>query len=112
MVLKATPTKLIFYQENTQAIELFGLQDALTLAYLNAATLTATLVDDDGNQVPECIAVPLTYQPGTNGNYVGVFGDLNFLPPLGTGYTLIIEGNQQTSYIHLELLVEVQARQS
>lgn len=112
MTLSATPAKLILYAGNTQAIELNGLQDALSLDYLNAATITATLVDDQGNQVPGCVNISLAYQASTNGNYVGTFGDTNFQPVDGTGYTLIITGSQDGGYIQLNMLVEVQNRQS
>lgn len=110
MPLFATPSKIILYQSNTQVLQITGLQDALSGNYLNAATITATLEDDQGNAIAECIAIPFTYIPLSNGNYQAVFGDQNFQPPIGTGYTLIVDGNQGGGYIHLELLVEIQPR--
>ena len=112
MALSATPAKIILFPGNTQVIELLGLQDAIALTYLNAATINATLLDDQGNEVPGCEDILFTYQPGTNGNYNATFGNISFNPVVGTGYTLVIDGNQSGGYIHLELLVEVQARQS
>jgi hypothetical protein len=102
----------VLYQGNTQAMSVFGLQDAISSTYLNSATLTATLVDQNGIQISECIDVPLNYVAGSNGNYEGSFGDANFVPPVGTGYTLIIDGSQNGSTIHLELLVEIKVRNS
>lgn len=111
MALSATPSKLIFFQENTQAVNILGLQDALTGNFLNAATVSITLQDGDGNQVTGCISVPLNYIVGSNGNYTGSFGDSNFTPDIGTGYTLVVEGNQSGNYVHVEMLVEIKARQ-
>lgn len=111
MALSATPTKLMFYAGNTQAIEIFGLQDALTSLFLNTATITATLQDDNGNPVSGCTNVTLSYVAGSNGNYTGVFGDVNFQPAVGTSYTLVIDGSQSGSFIHLEMLVEIRSRQ-
>lgn len=110
MTLSATPSKILMYSGNTQAIEVQGLQDAISLSYLDAATVTATLVDDDGNQILGCIGVTLNYQAGTNGNYTGIFGDVNFQPPEGTGYTLLVDANESGSYGHWDFLVEIVAR--
>jgi hypothetical protein len=112
MTVSATPSKFILYQSNTQVLQVVGLQDNLTGNYLNAATVVGTLQDQNGNNITECTNITFAYVAASNGNYNGVFGDVNFLPPVGTGYTLLIDGNQSGSYIHLELMVEIQARQS
>ena len=113
MVVMATPLKLIFFQGNTQVITILGLQDSITGAFLNSATLLATLIDEYNNQVVGCIGVSLAYVVGSSGNYQGVFGDASFIPDVGTGYTLVITGSQTSPAvsIRLELLVEVKARQ-
>jgi hypothetical protein len=113
MPLEATPSKMYVYPGNTQMITVEGLQDLSqlpALVFLNAASLTATLVDDDGNQIQGCIGIPLTYVLGSNGNYIGTFGDNTFQPGIGTGYTLIVEGSQSGGWIHEELIVEVKPR--
>jgi hypothetical protein len=112
MTVLATPSKFIMYQGNTQVIQLLGLQDFLTQNYMNAATVTGTLQDDQGNNIAECVDIPFSYVLGSNGNYNGVFGDQNFVPMIGTGYTLIVDAVQNNSYGHWEFLVEIQARQS
>lgn len=113
MPLFATQSKFLMYPGNTQIIQLIGLQDLVSGSYLNAATITATLVDDNGNVVSsELNQVNFTYVTASNGNYNCVFGDPNFQPAVGTSYQLIIDGNQGSSYLHLELLVEMVARQS
>jgi hypothetical protein len=106
----ATRPKIIFFQGNTQDIQAFGIQDVDTGLFWNSAIITATLIDDEGNQIPECTAVTLVYQSGSNGNYTGTFGDINFQPPIGTGYSLIIDGDQGASHIHLEIPVEIRLR--
>jgi hypothetical protein len=111
MTVSATPSKFILYQSNTQVLQITGLQDFISQSYLNAATIVGTLTDPNGIEVSECVEVPFQYVAASNGNYNAIFGDDNFLPPVGTGYTLIIDGNQNAEYIHLELLVEIQARQ-
>lgn len=112
MTVFATPSKFILYQGNTQVIQLIGLQDFISGNFLNAATIVGTLQDENGTDIPECTNITFTYVTASNGNYNGIFGDNNFNPAIGTGYTLVIDGNQGGSYIHLELLVEIQARQA
>ena len=111
MVILATPSKIVINPGNTQVLRIFGLQDNVTGNFLNAATIEASLQDDQGNTIIGFDEIPFTYVPASNGDYDGVFGDQNFIPDIGTGYTLIIDGNQGGSYIHLELLVEIQPRQ-
>jgi len=41
----------VAYVENTNEITLTGLQDEITNTYLNFATVTVTVVDNDGNPV-------------------------------------------------------------
>src|SRR5580692_455124 len=103
MSVLATPSKFILYAGNTQVLQILGLQDYLSQTYLNSAAITGTLQDDQGNDVPECTDIAFTYVPGSNGDYNGVFGDQNFQPAIGTGYTLLIDGNENGEYIHLEL---------
>lgn len=55
---------------NDYAVRLTGLRNALTAAYLNAATVTAQLYDAGGAAVGD--PVTLTYTPASNGDYAGV----------------------------------------
>lgn len=111
MTVFATPSKFVMWQGNTQVIQLVGLQDYLTQNYMNSAVVTGTLQDDQGNNIVECVEVAFAYVVGSNGNYNGVFGDENFIPPIGTGYTLLIDAVENNSYGHWEFLVEILARQ-
>ena len=113
MVLSGTPPKIILYQYNTNAVKISGLQDAISGNFVNNATIQATLVDDNGTPQTGCIEVALTYVSESNGDYIGTFGDSSFASPIGTGYTLVIDGNVNGSapFIHEEMLVEVRVRQ-
>lgn len=105
----AVPAKLVLYQDNTQQIRVFGLQDQTTGSFITTATMTATLIDKDRNQVAGLIAIPLTFQPGSNGNYFGLVGP-DFSPTVGTDYTLVLEGDNGGSHLHIEILAEVAVR--
>ena len=113
MSLSSTISKQIFVQGNSQAVTLEGLQDDITKAFQNGwMNIVMTLIDDEGNPVSGCTQVPMNYTAGSNGEYVGIFGDNNFYPAIGTGYTLLIDGNQSGSYLHVECTVEVKSRTS
>lgn len=113
-MLQATPSKFIMHPGNTELITLENLLDILTNTYLNAATLTATLYDDQGNKVTGCDGITLNYVVSSNGEYKGVCGGATFLPTPGTGYTLIVEGTASGGVgdIHIEYIVEIKARQT
>ncbi len=114
MVVRATPIKLLMFQGNTQVITILGLQDSISGSFLNSASLSGTLYDQNNTQVPGCVNIALAYVTGSSGNYQGVFGDNTFLPAPGTGYTLVIAGSQASPsvFIRLEIIVEVQPRNS
>ena len=109
-VASRTP-RLFVNPGNSQAIKILGLQDIITGDFMNGATLTATLIDASGSNVPGCVGVGMDYVAASNGDYTGVFGDNNFNPPVGTGYTMVVTGNQGAGYIRLEIVAEVKARQ-
>lgn len=109
MVILATARKLYLTQGNTQLVTLKGLQDNGTIppTFLNAATLVGTLYDDLNNPVAGCIGVSFVYITGTSGNYRASFGDANFVPDIGTEYTLIVTGSQGSIAIRREIEVEI-----
>lgn len=107
----ALPAKMTLYQDNTQLVRLFGVQDQQTLAYWGAgATMNGTLFDQAGNPVPGLQNIAFVYQVGSVGNFFGPVGAA-FVPPVGGGYVLIIDGDNGGSHLHLEIQVEIQARQ-
>ncbi len=108
-----TPSKFILYQYNTSVLQILGLQDYVSQSYLDSGvTVVASLVDNNGVPVGELTDVAFTYVAGSNGNYNCIFGDENFAPAIGTGYTLIVDANNNNvSYGHWEFLVEIQQRQ-
>ena len=60
----------ILFHENTMTIELLGLQDADDDSYINNATVTVTITDeDDVDVVGETWPVTMTYVAASNGDY-------------------------------------------
>lgn len=107
----AVPAKLILYQDNTQQIRLYGLQDVSVSppVFITTATITASLEDEDGNPVSNLQAIPLVFQTNSNGNYFGLVTSA-FSAPVATNYKLIIDGDNSGSHLHMEILTEVRAR--
>jgi len=86
----AIPTKVTLFIENDMYVEIDELHDGLDDAsYFNAATVTATLKDRDGDIVPEVNAITLSYVVASNGMYRGPIQE-TFNPTLGGGYKLEI----------------------
>lgn len=110
-ITNATPPRVTLYQDNTQEVQIFGLRDADTQVFLNAASIEATLLDEDRNEVSGLVGIQLVYVPGSNGNYSGVVG-ADFEPPVGSNYTLVIDGDQGASHLHMEITTSVKVRVS
>jgi hypothetical protein len=111
-MLVNTAPKQVIYPGCTQAVRITNMQITTTTPptfWDGSASIQCTLVDSLGNPVAGCIAITFTYVPGSNGDFVAVFGDVNFQPEVGSDYTLIIDGQQDSSTYHAELLVEVRA---
>lgn len=87
------PSVIYLYPRNTQVLEINGLQDITTGLFLDAATVTATLYNNNGVADPVLNGIVLAYVNGTNGNYQGTVPD-TFQPCLGAGYLLQIIANQ------------------
>ena len=112
MTLIATTRKLVLYPGNTQGVQLLGVQDQTTgLFWGNTATIICTLEDDQGVVITGCFEVPFVFQTGSQGNFLATFWDQNFQPVVGNNYTLIIDGSQGSSILHLEVLTEIRQRQ-
>lgn len=63
------------YYKSSNVLELLGLKNAVSGAYLNAATVNAT-VYRDGAAVPgQTWPLVLTYEAASNGNYRGTIED-------------------------------------
>lgn len=66
----------VIYLANDNLLELQGLQNAATAAYVNNATVTATVVDKNGaNVAGQSWPVTLSYVSASNGNYRGTLED-------------------------------------
>lgn len=106
--------KKIFYIKNSQFLEIDGLKDqSVTPAvYMNAATITATLVDSAGVTVPGFTGVTGVYIVASNGTYRFQVDPSVFNPALGGGYVIQITGNQGGKYFYGELPAKVATRQT
>jgi hypothetical protein len=78
---------LTIYLNNDNLVSLLGLIDEATGDYLDAATVSVTLTDNQGNtqQGP----VTMTYVSGSNGNYQGILPASSTLN-VGVGYRAAI----------------------
>lgn len=101
--------KLILYQDNTQLVRLFGVKDEVTGNYWDTGTIAGTLRDPQGNDVSGFVGITFILQSGSAGNYFGTVG-ASFQPDVGDGYLLVVDGDQGSSHLHLEIPVEIRAR--
>ena len=92
---------MVAFVLNTNILELQGLQDALTDAYINNATVSVTTIEDeDGVAVFPLSGSPITmdYVTGSNGNYRAVLAST--LPfTAGVCYTAHIDADAGTDRI-------------
>lgn len=63
------------YVSNTNEVQLIGLQNESTKAYINDATVTFTLKDADGNVVENLLDQAMAYVTASNGCYKGSIAD-------------------------------------
>lgn len=70
------------YVDNDNIITLVGLKNKVSGAWINDATVTVTLQDEDGNEVSgQSWPATLSYVSSSNGNYRATLEDvLNLLP--------------------------------
>ena len=60
----------LIYRANSNLLELVGLKNAATGAYLNAATVTVTLQTEAGTEISgETWPLTMSYVSGSNGDY-------------------------------------------
>lgn len=63
--------KEAWWIDSDTLVQLTGLQNALTGAYIDDATVTAVLTDEDGNAVAGGEAITLAYVADSDGDYAG-----------------------------------------
>lgn len=104
--------KQIFYQKNSQYLQISGLKDqSVTPAqYVVDAVLVANLIDAAGLSVPGMTNVSGQFQAASNGVYRFPVDPTLFNPPVGSSYTLIVDGLSGTKRYHDELPVKVIVR--
>lgn len=96
-----------FVKVNAQWLTLAGLQNQRTKAYINTATVTATLKDAAGTPVTGINSLALSHVAGSNGDYEATV-TAAFDPPAGDGYMLEIDAGALG--FHLEIPAKVEER--
>jgi hypothetical protein len=106
--------KKIFYQKNSQYLQISGLKDQsqTPVVYVNDAVLTANLIDGTGASVPGMTNVAGAFVTSSNGVYRFPVDPTTFNPPIGSTYTLIVDGTSQSRRYHDELAVQVVVRKT
>ena len=100
---------MYLYPLNTQVLNIIGLQDITTGDFLNSATVTASLYDENGNIDPVINDLPLGYLPATNGQYQGTVPD-TFNASLGGGYRMVITAVQAGIQAQFTIPAQVRLR--
>lgn len=78
---------LIFWQSSSQVLTLTGL---FSTQYENDATVTASMLDANGNAIASFQNVAGVYVPDSDGNYTFQVPS-GFNPSEGGGYTLVVK---------------------
>lgn len=114
----STVARFEIYNSNDQWIQLTGLY-SLTAdpstgmltqrSYENGATVTATLLDQNGNPVAGLDGIPMPYVAGSNGIYRGQVGH-DFNPTAATFYNLVITAVSGSSQLKFYVRTTVKER--
>lgn len=82
------------YQQNDNLIEVLSLQDEATDAYLNTATVSVTLKDSAGANIPgEMWPLTLAYVASSNGTYRATLKSTLTLPAAGQSVVAEVSAN-------------------
>jgi 5-methylcytosine-specific restriction protein A len=69
----------VMFVDNDMLVEVDGLQDSSDDSYLNAATVTANLFDENGTLVTgQTMPISMSYVASSNGKYQGIFDSVRF----------------------------------
>jgi len=105
-------TPVTFYRGNTQILTLKGLYsggDETTgpVVFQNAAAVTATLNDVNGNPVAQINGLTLPYVSGSSGWYQATIPG-SFNAAVGYNYTLIVDADIGIGHLHREYPANVE----
>jgi hypothetical protein len=98
-----------FYRMNDQYVEITGLKDTITDAFVNTATVTATLYNRNGVAMENFTDISLDYLAASNGNYRGFISEA-FNAAVGSDYTLVLEVVSGSNNLRAEYDAEVTVR--
>ncbi len=105
------PLAYVMFEDNDMLVEVDGLQDSSDDSYLNAATVTATLKDENGAEVSgQSMPITLGYVAASNGKYQGVLDAAVDLDEGDTG-TIEISAAEGTLEAFWELSYTCRRRQ-
>lgn len=107
----ALPKRITLPPSNDALLRPGGLKDELVGVYFDdGATVTATLLDANGNHVAGCDGILMTHVTGsTTGDFIGVV-DETFAPDLGTGYDLWVVADQGAAHGEWHFPTEIKTR--
>ena len=85
--------RLVYYL-NDNLIQLTGLQNKSSAAYLNAATVTASVMGPGGSTalISGSTSITMSYSTGSNGNYEGTIPDTTSFA-LNKFYSAVVTAN-------------------
>jgi len=86
--------RVVLRRGNDQVVTLLGLKTTDTKVYLNLATVKGTLLDSRGCPIPGFQNIPMTYVPGSDGNYEWVVEGSTMMLPKNVEYSLEINAEQ------------------
>lgn len=103
------PPQLTFTVGNDQSLTATGLFNQIDQAYVNNATVVATLLGPNGQPVVGLNQLMLNYIAASNGVYRGIVLN-SFAPPVGEGYKLLLDASVGQFKGHWEFPVEIAVR--
>lgn len=104
-------TEYVYYKGNSTVLEIDALTNAQTAAYINDATVEATLVDRSDAEVSgQSWPLTLSYVAASDGTYRGVLEE-DLVVVAGAPYTAKITATSGSLVGYWELPVSVRARE-
>ena len=82
----------VIFDQNDNLVELNGLTNVQTGAFINSATVTGSLFDETGTVVPGADGFGLNYVTDSDGDYVGTLADSLTLNT-NRFYTLVVDAD-------------------
>jgi hypothetical protein len=88
-------SRIVLKRGNDQVVTLLGLRAVQTEEYLNEATVRASLQDSHGHGVAAFQNIPMTYVPGSDGNYEWSIESDTMMLSKSVEYSLVLTAEQE-----------------